>query len=130
MSTLINLTPHDLTIYFGDPRDPATVVAVWKSAGVARVEEVTGESAGVSVDMQEPYGGTCVVESVTKSYGSIEGLPDSSVGIIFVVSLVVLQALRGSRQDVYAPDSGPESAVRDAQGKILGVRRLMQLAGR
>lgn len=128
MPTLVNLTPHDLTIYFGDPRDHSATAAVWKSTGLARVAEVSGPETGVAFDLMAPYSGSCVVASVTKSYGAIEGLPEPAEGTLYVVSLVVLQALKGSRPDVYAPDSGPESAVRDSFGKILGVQRLMQLA--
>jgi hypothetical protein len=37
----------------------------------------------------------------------------------------VAQAVAG-RDDVVAPDTGPESVVRDAEGKIIGVRRFQK----
>lgn len=42
---------------------------------------------------------------------------------VYIVSSIVLAALAGTRQDVVAPDTSPASAVRDADGKIIGVRR-------
>lgn len=127
---LINLTPHELVVYLED--DVAAVA--WKSKGLARVKETTEKGPWLRVWLESPEGtkrsdlSSATFASCIKSYGTIEGLPAAQEGTIYVVSLVVLQALAGSRPDCYAPDSGPDSAIRDREGKIVGVSRLMQLA--
>lgn len=55
----------------------------------------------------------------------VENLPDPQEGTVYLVAGLVLDALEGSgRSDVFAPDSGP-SAVRNEQGHILHVTRLV-----
>lgn len=127
MLTLVNLTPHELCFYFRTA-DDTEVAAAWPSTGTVRVREVTEEAPAPHVEWPHSAPGTssCVLPTVRKSYAAVEGLPAPEEGTIFVVSLVALQALAGSRSDVYAPDTGPDSAVRDGSGKILGIRRLMQ----
>ena len=51
-------------------------------------------------------------------YGDIEGLPPESAGTVYLVSRLVLDALQGTRSDVFAPGQ----AVRDETGKVIGCR--------
>jgi hypothetical protein len=69
------------------------------------------------------------VPLVTTEYGEVEGLPAPQPGTIYIVSLVVLQALAGKRNDVVAPNTAPTplGAVRDSQGRIIGVRSFVVL---
>jgi hypothetical protein len=59
-------------------------------------------------------------------YGAVEGLPDCQPNTLYIVSLMVINALRAEspdgviRGDVISPDSGP-SAIRE-NGKIIAVR--------
>ena len=54
---------------------------------------------------------------------AVEGLPEPiDGGTLYIVSVVVLTALKGSRVDVVCPDTG-KTAVRDAEGKIQAVRQ-------
>jgi hypothetical protein len=59
--------------------------------------------------------------------GAVEGLPAPQEGVVFIVSGMVLEALRGSgRSDVFAPGTGPtDGAVRNDKGQILGVTTLV-----
>ena len=103
----INLTPHPVSLY----RDEELVATFPPSGKVARVRTVTRDA-----------GRHLLVPVVEQTAGEVEGLPDPDGETIYIVSLFVRQALRG-RTDVVAPDTGPESVVRDADGRIIGVRR-------
>jgi hypothetical protein len=108
----INLTPHKITVY--DSKGEKIITEIPPSGLVARVSTVSrvvGEIAGIPVRRVE--------------YGEIENLPDPMPDTYYVVSTVVLIALREKgirRSDVISPDTNPDSAVRDSEGRIVGVR--------
>jgi len=109
---LINLTPHDIVIYH---EDGETVKLVVKPSGkVARVtvkRKKIGEINGIPVYRNE--------------FSEVEGLPFPKRGVIYIVSILVQQALklRGiKRKDVVSPDTSPEGVVRDKNGKIVGTK--------
>ncbi|RME25645.1 MAG: hypothetical protein D6800_07370, partial [Candidatus Zixiibacteriota bacterium] len=58
-----------------------------------------------------------------RALGDVEGLPDPQDGTVYLVSSMVLSAVRG-RRDVVAPDTGP-TAIRDETGRITAVTRLV-----
>lgn len=109
---IVNLTPH-------------TVNIIDEKGNVTRSYEPSGTVARVSTVSQE-VGTLDGVPVVRTSYGDVEGLPDPQNGTVYLVSLVVGQALAGKRDDIYGPDTSPESVVRDNQGQIVGVRRLVK----
>lgn len=134
---LINLTPHTIRIrragipgYVpGDTLPDGSVFPadiVLNSWGVARVATSSVITGSVTI-------GDDTVPVATISYGDVEGLPDQVAGTTYVVSLIVLQALHGSRPDVVAPGTGPEDgAVRYPAGHALAgqveaVTRLVRL---
>ena len=100
---IINLTPHAIVV--GDRTIPPSGV-------VARVASTARELP--------PIEGLPVVET---AFGETTGLPPETLGTWLVVSQVVQTANPG-RKDLLRPDTGPESVIRDAEGKILGVKRL------
>ena len=105
--TLVNLTPHALSLVVG-----SEAVTVPPSGTVARVS-VTRESAGtVTV-------GGVQVPLYRTTYGAVEGLPDPAPNTLFVVSAVVAAAAR-DRTDLVVPDD----LVRDDQGRVVGARGL------
>lgn len=105
----INLTPHPMTLVAPD----GSQVVIPASGMVARVKAASTVVRTVSVDgIEFPINRTV--------FGSVEGLPEPEEGTIYIVSTLVLSALAGSRSDVVAPDSN--SAVRDSDGRIIGVR--------
>jgi len=60
---------------------------------------------------------------VSQTYGEIEGLPDPQPGVVYIVSMVVRQAAQAQgRTDVVSPDTSPQGAIRDEQGRIIAVR--------
>lgn len=134
---LVNLTPHNVVI-IDDAGDVGKVVARFPSEGEARVSvEMTPSQSlvveGVEVDLT--VGNTTIpatvpavvndvlVDVVRREFGEVVGLPDPHPDKMFIVSSIVMSACPG-RDDLLAPDTSPDSAVRDDDGRIVGVKRL------
>lgn len=96
----VNLTPHALTI---------EGLGTLQSQGVARCAALREET--------KPLAG---IRLVRQSFGEVQGLPAPQADTIYIVSALVLGALKGSRSDVVAPDTGPD-AIRE-NGQIVAVR--------
>ena len=64
---------------------------------------------------------------IRQEYSEIDGLPDPVPGTMYIVSLIVLNALRpGARYDVCAPATGPnDGAIRDERGQVIAVTKLV-----
>jgi len=111
---VVNLTPHEITVEAGDGTRTFP-----PSGKVARVENVADKFGIVSLSLDNE------LAWVTYKPGRVEGLPKPKPNTIFLVSAMVLAAVKG-RDDLYAPDTGPESAIRDEAGRIIAVRRLVK----
>ena len=111
---IVNLTPHDVVVFLPD--------------GSKKVYSRSGTVARVRT-RAEPMGEVDGVPTVQIEYGEIEGLPDQPDGNYYIVSILVLQAAERLEHPLLpwllAPDTGPESAVRDEQGRIVGVKRFV-----
>jgi hypothetical protein len=109
---LVNLTPHEINIY--SQSGQGIVLSIPPSGVVCRVSvksEIVGKVNGVPV------------RKVT--YGDVEGLPEPQPNTIFIVSTFVLLALKDKgvqRPDLVSTDTNPDSAIRDQQGKIIGIK--------
>ena len=101
----VNCTPHALTVEGLGTLAPSGIVP--------RVVTSRGPSTTI--------GGVRVVRTVK---GGVEGLPAPVEGVALVVSGMVLDALQGSREDVFAPDTGAD-AIRNEKGHIVSVRGLV-----
>lgn len=101
----INCTPHHLTIEGIGTLPPSGVIP--------RCAQLRSEPTAVSG-----------VRVVAQSMGDVTGLPDAKEGVALIVSALVLGALKGTRPDVYAPDTGPD-AIRQ-NGHIVAVMGLVQ----
>mgnify|MGYP000913102359 CR=1 FL=1 len=99
---LVNLTPHILSVHAGSD----VPVAISPSGFLARVAVTL-----------TPCGTIEGFPLVSRSYGDVTGLPDPIEGTTYVVSAMVLEALKGSRPDVVAPGD----SVR-VDGVIVGCR--------
>jgi len=90
------------------------------------------ESSGVVVRVettQEIVGNIDGVPVVRTVFNNVT-LPEPQDGVVYIVSTVVLQALQQMgicRDDLVAPDTGPQSAVRDGTGQIVAIRRFQVL---
>lgn len=99
MPTYINLTPHNIN--FNDGR------VFEKSGQVARVKEKYS-------DFIEDI---CTVEPE-----EVTGVPtESTEGTFYIVSAMILNALRNTRADLVAPATGHPGTVRNEQGHIVSV---------
>ncbi|MCI4407531.1 MAG: hypothetical protein JHC26_00430 [Thermofilum sp.] len=113
-----NLTPHELVIL---DENNNVIARIPPSGVVARVqsrEELIGYINGIPI--------------FKTVYGNIENLPDPEPGVVYAVSIVVLTALKEKgikRTDVISPNTNPSrfGAVRDAQGRIIGVKSFIVL---
>ena len=111
---MVNLTPHDLVVY--DEMGEEEIASLPRAGEMARVETQAKEVGEFSLNGHN-------VPLVETSFGDVVNLPEEKDGTIYVVSVIVVQAVRGKRDDVVAPDTGPASVVRDDAGNIMGVRR-------
>ena len=104
---VVNLTPHEVKVL----DENGNVVATFPPSGqIARVKtsrEKVGEINGIPV--------------FKTVFGKVEDLPESQPDTVYIVSLLVLQACP-DRHDLVAPDTSPQGAVRDEQGRIIGVK--------
>jgi hypothetical protein len=124
VATFINLTPHDVVILDAElmPEgklqayvEPEPVVKkVFPSAGVARVETTFSsfDENGVA----------------TQTFGEIVGLPEPRDGVLYIVSLPVLErAHAAGRTDVVAPATAPGLGAARQNGQIIGVIGFVRL---
>jgi len=107
MSTLVNLTPHEVVLVRGE-----THLVVPPSGTIARAATTRQQ-----VDVLDVDGTTIPVNRV--AFGQVENLPDPAEGVWYIVSSIVAQALP-ERQDLLVPDD----TVRDESGRIVGARAL------
>jgi len=116
---LINLTPHEVTLYDPEGRE---ILARIPSSGEARVK-VEQELVGWVFlgDLKFPV--------YASMFGEVTGLPDPEPGTetVFIVSFPVLQAMAGKRRDLVSPDTTPNGVVRSPNGKVLGVKSFQTL---
>lgn len=122
MTNFINLTPHPIRMRVeaadlaAATRDDDIVVAP-ALEGPARVATTPGQSegdlAGVAL-----FGAT--------KFGEVEGLPAPQEDTVYIVSALVGGQVSG-RDDVVQPGTGPrDGTVRDADGRIFAVTRLVR----
>jgi len=104
---IVNLTPHALNLLVGG-KD----IVIQPSGTIARAATVRKQIGSISVDgVDVPINKTV--------FGDISGLPDPAPDTIYVVSMLVAQAVP-NRDDVYIVDD----IVRDDQGRIVGAKAL------
>lgn len=105
---IINLTAHTINVFLEEKE------IAFPSQGLARVKTEEKEVGKIN--------GILVVKTV---YTTVEGLPDQEDGTIYIVSTLVLQALKANgvtRTDCVAPNTGLSGAIRNEAGQIVGVR--------
>lgn len=105
---IINLTAHTINVILEGNE------IAYPSQGLARVKTEEKEICKIN-DIP-------VVKTV---YTTVEGLPDQQENTVYLVSTLVLQALKANgikRPDCLAPNTGVSGAIRDDQGRIVAVR--------
>lgn len=118
---IINLTPHPIRLRTSDGAE----TEVPPSGTIARVASRPAWAAREVPGLPVPVQGA-------PQWGAVEGLPAPQEGAVYLVSSLVLEAVRASgahRPDVMAPATGPQDgAVRDDAGRIVAVTRLVAAA--
>lgn len=112
----VNLTPHTVNVVDADGNNILSVAPSGNVARVATQQTVVGNIAGIDI--------------ARTVFGDVDGLPAPQPDTVYIVSTLVLQALKDagiSRDDVVAPDTSPQSAVRNADGQIIGVKQFQVL---
>lgn len=97
---IINLTPH--AIHLPD-----------------RTIEPSGQLARCS-EVSSPVWTFDGIDLITRSYGAVSGLPDPQPQTLYIVSMLVRQALP-ERSDI----ASPGDLVRDESGAIVGAKNLV-----
>ncbi|MCI4407724.1 MAG: hypothetical protein JHC26_01440 [Thermofilum sp.] len=114
----VNLTPHEVKVLDNDGNVILTVPPSGKVARVSTTEVFTGEIGNIKL--------------FRVTYGEIQDLPAPEPNTIYIVSSIVLMALKEKgikRTDVVSPNTNPSinGAVRDAKGQIIGVKSFITL---
>ena len=113
----VNLTPHPICIR--TTADGFAVdLTIAPSGQVARVAQHPSQTLHLA--------GFPVPVVSAPRFGAVEGLPEPEGGVAYIVSGLVLAHVPSDRGDVFAPATGPkDGAVRDADGRIVAVTRLV-----
>lgn len=131
ITPVMNLTPHAINVYAPDPNNAPVLIHTYPPSGyVARV--MFEDSTKIGMLAGAP------VYSVSKAIDvEIPGLDKFAPGTAYLVSRMVLDALASDDESygwmkregitILAPDTGPDSVVRDTEGKILGVTAFVGL---
>lgn len=110
---IINLTAHTINVFLEEKE------IAFPSQGLARVRTEEKEVDKIN--------GIPVVKTV---YTDVEGLPEPEKNTVYLVSTLVLQALKANgieRSDCLAPNTGVSGAIRDDQGRIIGTKGFQTL---
>jgi hypothetical protein len=102
---IVNLTPHDIHICDADGRIVRTIHRSGNQARCAVSSVEVGQVDGIPL--------------VTTQFGEVSGLPEPQSSMLYLVSLLVRQAVP-HRLDVVSPGD----MVRDGNGQIVGCKNL------
>lgn len=109
---IVNLTPH-------------TVNVCDESGSVVRSIEPSGKVLRLPTRAYAA-GELDEIPLVRLSYEEPEDLPPVENDTVYIVSSLMIEPLaRMGRRDFVAPDTSPGSVVRDDEGRIIGVKRLI-----
>lgn len=122
MVKFVNRTPHAVVMIGASSRYGDLTFA--PSGIVARAISAPQEPLGlVAADEDEGIEGIPLVSP--PAFSDVVGI-DTEPEEHVIVSALAAPIAATKRKHVYSPDSGPESAVRNERGEIIGVRRLIR----
>ena len=153
---ILNLTPHDLNIYDPEGEKQLLSIPRSGLTVRAKEQTLPATPLTITVERLEerktPFGGKPYIRRVKaplvsipvvkKTYGKpyIQEAPDIDIEELVIkgakanaviTSILTLKPMKEAMLThpdvrVLAPDTGPESAVRDSTGRIIGVKRLQE----
>jgi hypothetical protein len=107
---LVNLTPHQITVIGDDGHQICLAPEPCPARVILRPDDPLGNLHLAGIDVP-------VVR--TAATGAIVGLPEPCPGVLHVVSRIVAETARARHDLVF-----PHDSVRDAEGRVIGCRRL------
>lgn len=117
MIKLVNLTLRAVAVYDSDGKN---VIATSEPSGVLAV--VLQSPQFCEGRIGEFFINGVWVPLMRTRFMATASLPEPEPDTMFIVSSSVLVALRDKRQDIVTPDTSLDSAVRNSEGDIIGVR--------
>lgn len=131
ITPVMNLTPHAINVYAPDPNNAPVLIHTYPPSGyVARVMFEDSTKTGM-------FAGAPVYSVPNAINVEIPGLYKFWSGSAYLVSRMVLDVFASDDESygwmkregitILAPDTGPDSVVRDTEGKILGVTAFVGL---
>ena len=145
---IINLTPHDVVVEcwvaHEDGSEPSHLQTTTLPASgvVARVSELPDRDLPERATVARSIPGCAPVDILVAGpvvYGPVSDLPGPDpldapdrrhylVSALVASAVIAREAAEGHvRTDLLVPDTGPGSAIRDARGQIVAVRRLRRV---
>lgn len=132
MLNFVNLTPHALTVEGIGTIEPSGTIArcaVVRTGAPALIRAWFDQASGSETPVPTEGGLPLPVRVVAQTMGEVVGLPAPAHQTVFIVSGMVLDAVKASGtgragRDVFAPDTGPD-AIRNDKGHITAVRGLV-----
>lgn len=113
MATIINLTPHPITVMSDLLGEPCPWTCA-PSGATARADDIETPA--------EPIDG---IPTSYISYGALRGVPEPRDGFFYVVSIIALQAARAQGRNL-ADLLTPGKAIRDERGQVIGCTSLQR----
>ncbi len=108
---IINATPHEINVIMegslfttGNLEKEISFPPSGIVVRLTTTKEVVGSAEGIPVHKVR--------------YGEVEGLPEPQAEVVYIVSSLVANALKGKRYDLIMVDD----TVRDEKGKIIGCK--------
>jgi len=111
VTKFVNLTQHEINLHLED-----IVMNI-------PMENKTARCAMGTEGLQDMSYKGLTVPCIRHLIGDPVGIPDPEPGVVYIVSNIVLSALKSTRDDVVSPDTTAKSIIKDKNGQIVGVRR-------
>ena len=116
MTTIHNMTPHDITIIVDG------VSVSFPSEGVIRAAQHDEQVSVVNTDLQVKAGSAGMeIPVFQSSFGAPEGVPTLKDDAVYIVSSLAFQSLKAAGYDM-SHFVVPSGTIRDEQGRIIGCK--------
>jgi hypothetical protein len=135
LNRIINLTPHNISIYNKDEKHAIDILPEKKKYQLRLVNKNMEKEN--SADVILSVNSTRIITSITEPiyYDTVEGideLPDYYKNWDIITSPMVAEYIMKNQnkyknkcRNIFTPDTDPKSVVRDESGKIIGIKRLV-----
>jgi len=116
---IVNLMPHDLTIFRAEDTKPSGAKGYVLARECAPLMVIRSSGISRAAAVENPVGQIDGVPMFRMAFGEPQGVPDPQPNTVYVVSSITAQACRDSGRDTHDLVM-PARTVRDAEGRIIG----------